>query len=341
MRKLKIPFKPQKILNNFLLIALFAGTTGLSANTLRINAGLWSGEQLPSQEGHFFNDDLLSGTFPGRLNLDWGGTDTNVLYPLGVQFFMPLGGGRLVFGLNYFRYAPTYKYAGIGLTTGLASLSLMEIQDYEANNLEFEVGYELKFASDKLLVTPLVGYRSYDESFNYYELNLASGAASISLESPWEATARGLYLGVDLMYKITDTIGLILDYRSDQFLGFLPTFSGDMNHERTIIGNTVLTYSNITAGYKLSVARWGVGVEFEAMPGLRIRGGLRNETLTVSYPDYFDIPIAIVLSSGTVSSLTATTSTIVEYLTDKIFYESEETSTKGSVYLSMSYDIEL
>ena len=92
-----------------LLTALTVST--VSADQLRLNVGLWPGELDPELEGRLLLDDLVEPT--SRIDLAWSNKDTTTVYPLGLQYFKPMGPGQLVLTANYIRYAPEYSFNGI------------------------------------------------------------------------------------------------------------------------------------------------------------------------------------------------------------------------------------
>ncbi|MCB1171823.1 MAG: hypothetical protein KDK25_15860, partial [Leptospiraceae bacterium] len=114
--------------NLALFLAAFAATAA-SADTLRLNVGLWPGELDPELEGRLLLDDLVEPT--PRLDLSWNNKDTTTIYPLGLEYLKPMGAGKLVISGNYIRYSPEYSFTGI---TTSGAVSLVTLKDFSTTD---------------------------------------------------------------------------------------------------------------------------------------------------------------------------------------------------------------
>lgn len=316
-----------------LTLALTLAVPGSArADTLRVQGGLWAGELSPELEQRFFLDDLISGSSFGRYNLTWGGKDeTFAWHPIGIEYHKPLGDGALILGANWNHYDPDFTYAGIRTNP---SLSLVTLMDYERSDTNLNAGYRIGVLDGTLLLTPGVGMRFYDESFRYSELTIGT-TNQISLESPWQSSARGIYLGMEVRYKALPSLDLIADYRSS---AITPALTGRMHHERTIVGVSgsalVGSYERIEADVEMEMLQWSLGIEFHLTERLHIFGGIREETLTIKYPGYFSLPI-VVDASGTAS---LASNIVTEFISDAFIYSQPMRTRKGLIYFGVAYD---
>ncbi|MCR9141712.1 MAG: hypothetical protein NXI24_05630 [bacterium] len=315
---------------------LFAGSLQ-AQTTLRLNVGYWPGDLDPELEDRYFKDDLFFGTGIGRLNDTWSNKHTNTIYPLGVEFLIPAGPGRVTFAGNYIRYEPEYEYTGIGLFY----LSDVKLGAYKTTDWEAEAGYEYPVIPKKLLLTPKVGFREHFKEFTYEELSIGtSPLIAFADNSFFSANARGMYLGLEAQFYVTPEISLIGDF---MFTPGLPGWDGSMTQERNVygipsgFGSASVSIERGEAGYKIDIFRYMLGVQYDVTSDLSVQVGLRQEQLTQSYPDYFAIPILL----STVSAPSVASNAIVELLTDKIFYDEKATQTKGLFFIALSYDVDL
>lgn len=311
------------------LCAFLAGSSAVSADTLRLNVGLWPGEREPELEQRMFLDDIVGGA--PRFNLPWTNTTTTTIWPLGLQYFRPMGQGTLVFGLNYTNYSPEYAFNGIYLNN-LNAVSIVNLEDYSSNDWDADIGYQFKLAGGKLLLTPRLGFRWNFQSFNYDELTIGNTIA-ISLDSPFDANARGTYFGLGGQFYLMSQISLVFDYMTTSVF---PDMGGDMTFQRTVIGNNFLTYNDATAGYEMEINRWKLGVKYDISKSMGIEVGLQEESTRVTYPGYFDLPIVVVGGNANIGNLI-----VDEIITDIIFWEQGQTTKKGLVYFAFNYDINL
>lgn len=314
------------------LVFLLAGATSVSADTLRLNVGLWPGERETELEPRFFLDDLIP---EGRLNLPWANTNTNTIFPLGFQYFKPLGSGSLVVGLNYTRYAPEYGFNGIGLPGSALynnSVSIVNLEDYSANDWDFDIGYQFQPVKGRLFLTPRIGVRWAFQDFNYNELTLGQ-TITVSLDSPYSANATGAYIGIGGQFYMINKLSLVFDYMTTSVM---PSLTGDMSFERTVIGTgPTLSYNNAESGYEIDINRWRLGLRYDITSAIGLEFGLQEEVTRVSYPGYFDLPI-VVGQGGSAVGLTVT-----EIVTDILFWDQTQETKKGLVYFAFSYDLNL
>lgn len=323
--------KTLSTLKTVVALALFGFvTTALSADTLRLNLGFWPGDLEPELQGRYQKDDLIQGAAFYRYNLDWTDQQTYTIYPLGLQFMRAVGPGKLVLSGNYVRYQPDYKYNGIGSVF----LSQVALKNYVTSDWEADAGYQLAVLNNQVLITPKLGYRRHFQEFDYEELTLGDGTFIINGPSPFQSTAGGLYAGLGLQVYVTSEVSLIFDYV--QSAGF---WTGSMNQERVTAGSVggagFISFERAESSYEISIQRYALGVQYDVQKNLHLQVGVREEKLAQSYPDYFGLPIVV---SGAGSALNAS---LTEYLTDLFIWEGTETSTKGFVYFSLSYDLDI
>lgn len=329
-----------KLIGQFLLTVLGAMMIagGLQAQTtLRLNVGYWPGDLEPELEDRYFKDDLILGAGIGRLNNEWSNKHTNTIYPLGVQFFMPAGPGRVMLGGNYIRYQPEYQYTGFGLFY----LSDVKLGGYKTTDWEGEAGYEYPVIPKQLIITPKVGFREHFKEFTYDELSIgADPLVSISDSSFFSASARGMYVGLQLQFYVMPELSILTDFT---FTPGLPGWDGSMTQERNVygvpsgLGSAFVSIERGEAGYQIDILRYSFAVQYDVTQDLSFQVGVRQEQLTQSYPDYFAIPIIL----STVSAPAVASNAVLELLTDRIFYDAEETQVKGLVFIALSYDVDL
>ncbi len=328
---------------------LILATAPLSAQTtMRINAGYWPGNLTPEMESRMEKDDLIQGNGFGRINQDWNGKHTNTIYPLGLEFLINAGPGRVVLGGNYIRYQPEYSFDGYGLLY----LSDVQLTNYKSTDWEFEAGYEYPVIPGELFITPRLGYRQHFKEFVYSEFSFGTNPVVLfSDSSVFDGAAKGMYMGLDFQFYVMDKLSIVGDV---MFSTGLPGWSGYMTYSRTTYGiassppspfDSSLappTYSleRGEAGYEIDIFRWALGVQYDVTEELSVSTGFRQEQLAQRYPEYFAIPI-IVRGTSFPSGSELLNNSFAELLTDRIFYGNEETQIKGLWYLALSYDVNL
>ncbi len=316
------------------LILLFGTVSAASANTLRLQAGIWPGQLTPELEQRFFLDDLIAGTGFGRFDLEMSGKDeTTAWFPWGLEYHRQMGPGGIVLALNGSHFNPELKYTGL-LTS--PAVSLVTLSDYTQTNIYGEVGYRVPVMGGKLKITPRFGVRSYHEEFTYDELTLGN-TVQVSLEGPWTADSRGLYLGMDLRYQLLGNLDFVFDLKSTMGL---PTISGSLKHQRTVVGvsgsTVTLFYDDATADVETETFQWGIGFEFHLTEKLHLFGGIRRDELTVRYPGYFNLPLVITGSSASLAG-----NIVAEFVTDYVFYNQDITTEKTFFTFGIAYDLSL
>ncbi|MBI39169.1 MAG: hypothetical protein CMF59_06190 [Leptospiraceae bacterium] len=306
-----------------LLTALTVST--VSADQLRLNVGLWPGELDPELEGRLLLDDLVEPT--SRIDLAWSNKDTTTVYPLGLQYFKPMGPGQLVLTANYIRYAPEYSFNGI--STG--SVALVTLEDFATTDWELEAGYEIPLVGNKLFITPRLGFRWHTQEFNYDELTIGSPSA-ISLDSPFSGNARGSYIAVGGRFYLMPQIALYVDFMTTSIF---PNFGGSMEFEQTVLQTDgVLRYDRAESSYQVEFSRYTLGIQYDINKNAYIQIGIREEVQKTSYPGYYNL--AIRTDSSGVNS------TVDEIISDIVFWDfQDQTQTKGFAYFAFSYGIDI
>lgn len=311
-------------------VLALAMTTGLSAGKLRLNIGYWPGELESEQEPRQFQDDILAGTGIGRLNFDWSDRQTNTIYPLGFEYFVPMGMGEVVIGANYIRYNPEYKVTGFWPA---GAISLVTLENFVVEDWEAQVGYQIPLLDKRLLFTPKVGFRQNFTSYEYNELTLGS-FAQMSLPSTFEAQGRNLFVGASAQFTLVPQLHLSLEYM--QASPAFANWGGSMEQKRVIIGTGTLFYEKSSSDAEIKTSRTAFGFTYDVSQTIHLHAGVREEVQTVSYPGYFGLPIVVAAGSANIAS-----NFVAEFITDKFIWEAEQKTRKGFVYFGVSYDLNI
>lgn len=318
----------KKIYLTLLLFFVF----NLQANELRLNVGFWPGELEPELEPRFFIDDLIEAGGLGRINLEWTNKTTYTIYPLGIQYLIPVGGNKLVFGANFIGFYPEYKFNGISLMP--TTVSIVELKNFGINDIEGEIGYQIK--QQQITFTPKIGSRFHRQTFEYSELIIGQAIGFSIGDNLFNAHALGTYFGIDLEFKLQNNISLVGEYLNT---AFFPGFSGSMEFKTSTIlfaGNFfALGVTNQSSSYDVKIERFKLGFLYDIDKTKHIEFGIRTETQKHSYPGYFNIPI--VISSFGAANIAL--DTVFEIVTDYIFWQQEKEQKKGLLYFAFRYDI--
>ena len=318
------------IIKTLILFSLFIAFSSLTVNAkeLRLNIGFWPGELDPELEPRFFKDDLIEGGDLGGINLPWANKSTFTIYPLGIQYFAPAGGGRLVFGVNWIFYGPEYRFNRI---YPFGAVSIVNLKDFMINDIEGEVGYQLK-AGTNFFITPKIGGRWHRQSFTYDEITIGNVFGISVGDNQFKASAFGTYFGVDLQIYVQNNLSFVFEYLNT---AFFPGFGGDMEFKTTKVttGNNI-AITNQSSSYEVGIERFKIGLQFDIDKSKHIQFGIRQETQTHSYPGYINLGFIIAGGNANVGL-----DTFKEIVTDIIFWQTKEQQTKGLLYFAFSYDI--
>jgi len=312
-----------------LVLAFLLPSLANAKPTIRINAGGWYGEQTPELEKRFFLDDLLGGFGFGRFNLDWENTSTFTLYPLGLEIFLPMGKNELVIGGNLINHSANITYTGF---TFSPAISFTTLKNYKSRDYEAYLGYAFKI--DKLRLTPRVGFRRHSESFNYEELTFGGNIAFTVSDNVWEASVISLFMAGELKYQVAPKFSILVDLMISP--PFLANWGGKMNHERMVLGFPILTYDRSESGYEMSFNRFTLGAEVALTKKIKLQFGVRQESISVKYPDFYSLPIVANINTGAGGFGGFD---LGEFITDLFIYSSSKTSEKGLLFASVSIDI--
>ncbi len=300
----------------------------LEANELRLNIGFWPGELDPELEPRFFNDDLIEGGTLGRIDLEWSNKNTYTIYPLGFQYFIPAGNGKIMIGANYILYNPEYRFNGI---YPFGAVSLVELKDFFINDIEGELGYQIN-AGKNLYITPKLGSRLHKQTFTYNEITIGNVFGITIGNNDFEATALGTYAGVDLQLYLEKNISFVFEYLNT---AFFPGFGGDMKFKTTTFyTGDILAITNQSSSYDVKIERYKLGLQYDIDSTKHIQFGFRQETQTHSYPGYFNLSLIITPGGADVGL-----DSFREIVTDIFFWQQEEKQKKGLIYFQFSYDI--
>lgn len=320
--------KFQKIFLSFIL--LFASFS-LSSNELRLNIGFWPGELEPELQPRFFLDDLIEGGGIGRINLDWSNKTTYTIYPLGIQYLIPVTGNRLVFGANFIGFYPEYKFNGISFNPTYVSIA--ELKNFGINDIEGEIGYQIQ--NGAISITPKIGSRFHRQTFEYSELSIGNIFGFSFGYNKFDANALGTYFGIDLQFRLQNNLSLVGEYLNT---ALFPGFSGSMEYKNSIIylsdNNFSLGITNQSSSYEVKIERFKIGMLYDIDATKHLEFGIRSETQKHSYPGYFNIPIVITNTKADIAL-----DTVFEIITDYIFWQQEQEQKKGLLYFAFRFDV--
>lgn len=318
---------------SFLIAVAMAGP--LAADQLRVTGGVWAGEVSSELEKRFMMDDIITdpSVSAGRLDLPWGATNTYSVFPLSLQYQTGFWKGDLVFTASYLKHNPDYGFTGI-VVPSASAIGIVSLDDYIEENIEGDVGYQIKLIGGKLFLTPRIGYRHHAKSFTYNEITLGN-PVGMSINGPFSADARNIFLGVGAQFFITPQFSVVGDIRqSSPVLGDLP---GSMSFELTrAYTNGSFTWDRANSDMTINFRRIMIAGQYDFTKDFHIQAGIMTENLRTEYPDYNNIPLTF---SGGAFNVNAV---ILEILSDNyLVYPSAEESEKGMVFLAASYDFDI
>ncbi len=303
----------------------------LYADKIRLNVGYWPGEMEPELEDRFFLDELIG---QGDLNLTWTGKQTNTIWPLGFQYHKVMQSGTLILSANYTRYMPEYKYNALPL--GFGSVKMVELTDYTSTDWDGELGYQMQVGKSGLFLTPKVGFRWHNTSYEYSATQIGGSFGTTIGDNNFEASARGTYAGLGFQFYVQKNMSIIGEFVTTSFF---PNFGGSMSYQTTFIslgGSNQIDVTDQEASYEMKINRWMLGFQYDHTADLHFQVGLRQEEQLHSYPGFYGMNFLIVGGNFATAAPTA-----VEIITDIIFWESEKTQTKGLFFFAVSYDINI
>ena len=317
------------------LLLVFLMAAPLAAEQkVRINVGWWGGPLRSELENRFLLDDMIEGDELDRYNLPWIGRETSTIYPAGLEYIGRFGPGKLILGGNYVRNSPQYKYAGL---TNDPTLSLVRLLNYRTTTYEGGLGYELEITPRLLHITPRVGFRQHFQQFNYLELTVGGDDFLASIDSPFYSSARSAYGGLGIQYFLTEQVSVVLEglYSPPVF----STWGGNMQHERTRVGTrddaTYITYDRAESAYEIQINRGSFALQYDLSDEIHLRTGYREEVQAARYPGYYNLPL--ILRDGVFDF----DGVVKEFITDFVFFDSEQTTRKGFAFFEISLDVNL
>lgn len=301
------------------------------ADKIRLNVGYWPGEMEPELEERFFLDDLIG---QGDLNLSWTGKQTNTIWPLGFQYLKPMSSGTLIVGANYTRYMPEYKYNSLPLNFN--SVKLVELKNYVSTDWDGEVGYQIGVGKSSLFLTPRLGFRWHNTSYEYSAIQIGASVGTTIGDNNFEASARGTYAGLGVQFYLQKNMSIIGEFATTSIF---PNFGGSMTYQTTFIslgGSNQIDITDQEASYEMQINRWMLGFQYDHTADLHFQVGFRQEEQIHSYPGFFGKNFSIINNNAGFIGIDAT-----EIITDIIFWESEKTQKKGLFFFAVSYDINI
>lgn len=302
----------------------------LFADKLRLNVGYWPGQYKPELEDRFFMDDLVAGTGLGSLDLGWAGKNTDTIWPLGFSYFKPMGGGNLVLSANYTAYMPELGYNSIMTAGGFSAVTIASLKDYKSTDWDADLGYQIQVGSSQLFLTPKIGFRWHFTDYDYNALTLGSIVGTTVGDNKFNANARGTYAGLGFQFYLNKEISLIGEYATTSVF---PDFGGSMTYKTMeLFSGGGIRYTNQRSDYQVGINRWMLGLQYDVSANAHLMGGIRMEEQKHSYPGFFGMNFSGSGFSGI---------DISEVITDKIIWESEKVTKKGTAFFAVSYDINL
>ena len=301
------------------------------ADKIRLNVGYWPGEMEPELEDRFLLDDLIG---QGDLNLGWTGKQTNTIWPLGFQYHKAMGSGTLILSANYTRYMPEYKYNSLPLNFN--SVKLVELKNYVSTDWDGEAGYQIEVGKSGLFLTPKLGFRWHNTSYEYSAIQIGSSVGTTIGDNNFEASARGTYAGLGVQFYLQKNMSIIGEFATTSIF---PNFGGSMTYQTTFIslgGSNQIDITDQESSYEMQINRWMLGFQYDHTADLHFQVGLRQEEQVHSYPGFFGMNFSIVNNNAGFNGVDAT-----EIITDMIFWESEKTQKKGLFFFAISYDINI
>ncbi|MBW7858386.1 MAG: hypothetical protein H3C43_08865, partial [Leptonema sp. (in: Bacteria)] len=284
-------------------------------------------------QDRFLLDDLVG--LPTMLDMEWTNTQTNTIWPLGLQYFKPISSGNLVIGANYTRYMPDYKYNSLSIPVG--SVRIASLKDFSSTDWDADLGYQFEIGKSGFFLTPKAGFRWHFTSYELDALTIGTTIGKTIGDNNFEANARGVYAGLGLQYYLQKQVSLIGEYATTSFF---PNFGGSMEFKTTEVwlgnGFSALSITNQTSSYEMKIERWMIGAQYDYNDKLHFQAGFRQEQQKHSYPGFFGMNFSIAGSGANMVDLD-----VWEIITDKIFWESEKTQTKGLFFFAVSYDINM
>lgn len=308
-------------------IAAMILSAPIFADKIRLNVGYWPGEMEPELEERFMLDDLVG---QGELNLDWTGKQTNTIWPLGFQYHKPMGSGTLILSANYTRYMPEYKYNSVSL--GFSSVKMAELKNYASTDWDGELGYQIEVGKSGLFLTPKLGFRWHNTSYEYAATQFGSSIGTTIGDNNFEASARGAYAGLGVQFYLQKNMSIIGEYATTSIF---PNFGGSMTYQTTFIAlgsPNSISFTDQEASYEVKINRWMLGFQYDHTADLHFQVGLRQEEQIHSYPGFFGLNFNL---------SNVATPDPAEIITDIIFWESEKTQKKGLFFFAVSYDINI
>lgn len=327
-----------KWIQTLILLVGSLAPAGLFADSVTLRGEVWAGTMEPELENRFFMDDLIGGNVNGsfgfgRYNMAWTNED-RTSSSFGVEYAKTFQDGKIILSFAGERHYPEYGFMGFDASP---NLSIVTLDNYRITNFDYEAGFEINVIKNILFITPRVGLRNHYKTFQMNDTTFGSGVYVFTNSSQFEADVYGTYLGLDAQFFVTQNFAINGGYfRSSPIIG---NVSGDMTYDMERIGfsgnSAYYQIDKATADYEMKMTKMMLGGEFFLSKTVSLEAGWKYEEMEHRYPNYFNLPITIANNSIDTSAV------IGEMITDRIFYDQSQTTTKSSIYGAINFKIDL
>ncbi len=339
MGKVTYPW-PMKKLTILLISAAICSlhTDPVSADSFRVQAGILAGYNDQELEDRLYLDDLIEGTGLGRFNSSWEGHSDLMIRPLGAEYEMTLRTDKdsLLIGGNFFSSGGEIRYTSFGF---LPSVSFTSHRDFFMSESDGYFGYKVRIPDTAVRLTPLAGVRFFTESFIYNSVTFGPGSIVVTPEDrKWKSRGAAFYGGLRGNYQIDSMFDVYGEFLISAPSGGLA--DGNTENQRLSAGFTnsqaVYVYEKASAAYRTDFYSVQAGVRFWITKNLNVFAGLRHEKYSVSYPGYYNVPVAFAANGNTVYG----GFDLTEYITDYIFYTRTQETRRGLLQVGTSLDFD-
>lgn len=345
-----------------ILCLSFTAWTGLAAQALEIDFGLWTGDYTSDYLDRLNEDVVVAvgpeGSSGGRIAL---GTSkaTSIAAPLALRYVHNVGFADVYAGFNRTFYkingapeSPTF-FGSPGSTLFLTGTN--KIDAAKLATREFEFGARIPVVAEVLWLSPHIGQRTVSQNFNAFSAYSAFGASGTSsllgsgnLTRSVETDVTGLFYGlggkIGLNKSDQGVFALVFDASvmpetrqsglatTSQTVDFLTARSGSTSTTTFAYGLS-LERSDFT----LSAASLMLGFETQADEMAVWSFGYRRDTYTVAYPGY-----ATLFAFATTGAASASSALpLGDFVSDYVTYSQKRRFIVGSAFFQLRLKIDL
>ncbi|MBL8018458.1 MAG: hypothetical protein JNM27_02235 [Leptospirales bacterium] len=293
----------------------------LSGNTIGLQLQFWTGTQSDfyksDLETRFFQDDLLRGqnsTTQPLAAAQWNNRWLNKpQFNLPVRaYYSPYFLPQLYFDASYFRVRGTITHFGLSDLPAPERTHINELSGYERTSTTAGAAYNFMgyFRNDATSLLALrAGFVREKLGFNYKPLAFSTSGVAVSLlDNPFQASASGLYGGIEL------TLPVLKRWSVTTRIDRSESLRGRMKAERTVFqpasSGMQATYDRSEASYRLTRTDKLFALNFYAIVDFKVTIGYREMVYNVSYPGYTSYSIS---NSGGAIQIFPTSEVILDY----------------------------